>query len=340
MVETRMGRQAWCKSRAVLGCYSPFPTSPHPSTPPYPPRLYQRFWNGPFFLHIHDHHHRRLPFCGYLTWKLPKLLLLFPKMSLAGVSLDDLLGKSASQAATPSANISSLPKSPFKESPPSSSTGSSGTVAPWFMNLATNTFGPTFGGETPRTETSADAQQAPSTAELLDTTPRKGTKRAQTAKPTSNQPGGRGDGPGKRGRKKTDRIVAADTILKAFQESDEHHEAFFGSGRSAQVKALVKLLGELQTMANGAGELSSYEVINGRVRRLTAAIEMLKIYHSKGNQHIDFLNSYQAQVHFLKLDEKSVAQNDFPVFSIPPLHCFKRNICLATSSGIPSTSPA
>ena len=73
-----------------------------------------------------------------------------------------------------------------------------------------------------------------------------------------------------------------------------------------------KLFGELKVAATGATDLVSFEAINSRVKRVGAAAEMVNIYISKGAEHQQFLQVYDAQLHFLNLS--TALQDDFPPF--------------------------
>ena len=233
-----------------------------------------------------------------------------------GVSLDSLMAP----ARAPSAPASAPPAQS-----PGSIPESSGS---WLDRL-----GGGGGGSPPKpsqSSTGAPAQmpnRLPSQELIEPPPPQQGQGRKRPAagkgKKTGPQPEGSAEdlsGKGnpktpqnkKRGRPSVDRISKADAVLDDIAKCGRDNATWFGTGKVASMKSLKRLQDHLESSAKEVGDLEIYNVVQNRVKRVSAAHELLKVYNHFGSSHKDFALMYDNQMHFLSMEPK--VDNDFPPF--------------------------
>ena len=119
-------------------------------------------------------------------------------------------------------------------------------------------------------------------------------KRVKTEAPETPQSGKRlgsfGGAPAniQRGRPKQDRVAAADKMLENFKATTHESENFYGAGKATQLKAMQRLHDDLKAESENTGDAVLFEVMTLRMKRVSAALEVLKIYLKLGSEHPEF----------------------------------------------------
>ena len=249
----------------------------------------------------------------------------------SGVSLDDMLKvgnrSASSMVASPAKALatsnqrSSSPSPPAKRrlvtTPPASSKNQDddgeNDLSLWFMN---QTLPPAS------QVTSKASAPPPAETSSANTSPvqsrAKAKSKARAKAHAAGDDGGAGGGAptakskagGKRGRPKANRITVAETLLSEFKHAAVDEQAFFGSGRHATLRTMMKTSEEIKQEADAATDAEAYQHVNARCRRLSAAVIVLKVFISKGADHPEFVTAMRDQLHFLSLDPAQ--QDDFP----------------------------
>ena len=231
-----------------------------------------------------------------------------------GVSLDQLLGSSAASS-TPIAT---------PEKPAKASASSSAAEQPWFFNMMSQ--GPSAATAPIASPAAGPPPQAQAPEEKTPTKNKRSGGKAGQAAPSVGAPSVAVPKPpkpslGKRGRPHADRVAQADKILAELICASCTDETYFGKGRSAQLKLMQKIHSSLQMSCDAAADCESFEALTLRVKRMGAAIAVLRTCMSKGADHPDFSAEMDQQLHFLEM--KPTAVNDFPIHLHISHQCIK-----------------
>ena len=248
-----------------------------------------------------------------------------------GLSLDALLGQSGSSSSgsqhqrwalgTAASAQSPHPKQAKQEpldssSTPAPSPAGANSDSDWFLGVnAPDRPVPQSAPAGRAVAAAPDEVETPSKRRKvgMTTASPKGQKTEQegdTHTPKPPRKGGKGKGG--RGRPKADRVVAANKLLGDLKAAPEGDATFFGAGRAATLRLMSRLHDDLKAASTAADDSATFSILNKHVKRMCVAMEVVKVYNTKGKDNPAFFDVMSAQLHFLKLEP--ACDDDLPPF--------------------------